>query len=144
MHLFRFDRFFIAAAIASSLLVGSVGGASADNWPSRSIKLIVPFPAGGAADTIARIYSEKLSEALKQPVVVENKAGAGTAIAAETVAAADPDGYTLSLAPAGQLTILPHVNTAIKKGQYRRDRRSHWHRRRTRPTAYNCLWARIM
>ncbi|EKS41017.1 Bug family tripartite tricarboxylate transporter substrate binding protein [Afipia broomeae] len=114
MRSFGFHRFLVAAAAASSLLVGISTGAFADAWPSRTIKLIVPFPAGGAADTIARIYSEKLSEALKQPVVVENKAGAGTAIAAETVAAADPDGYTLSLAPAGQLTILPHVNTAIK------------------------------
>ncbi len=114
MRSFGFYRFLVAAAAASALLVGISTGAFADAWPSRTIKLIVPFPAGGAADTIARIYSEKLSEALKQPVVVENKAGAGTAIAAETVAAADPDGYTLSLAPAGQLTILPHVNTAIK------------------------------
>lgn len=114
MRGFGFHRFLVAAAAASSVLVGIGTGAFADAWPSRTIKLIVPFPAGGAADTIARIYSEKLSDALKQPVVVENKAGAGTAIAAETVAAADPDGYTLSLAPAGQLTILPHVNTAIK------------------------------
>lgn len=117
MRFFGLTRFLVAAAAVSSLLVGANTGALADtpaNWPSRSIKLIVPFPAGGAADTIARIYGEKLSEALKQPVVIENKAGAGTAIAAETVAAADPDGYTLSLAPAGQLTILPHVNTAIK------------------------------
>lgn len=117
MRSFGFGRFVVAAIAASSVLVGAGAGALADtsaNWPGRSIKLIVPFPAGGAADTIARIYGEKLSEALKQPVVIENKAGAGTAIAAETVAAADPDGYTLSLAPAGQLTILPHVNTAIK------------------------------
>ena len=114
MRSFGFSRFLVAAATVSSLFAGMSTGASADTWPSRSIKLIVPFPAGGAADTIARIYGEKLSEALKQPVVIENKAGAGTAIAAETVAAADPDGYTLSLAPAGQLTILPHVNTAIK------------------------------
>lgn len=114
MHFSRFDRALLAIATVFCLLVGTSAGAFADSWPSRSIKLIVPFPAGGAADTIARIYSEKLGEALKQSVVVENKAGAGTAIAAETVAAADPDGYTLSLAPAGQLTILPHVNTAIK------------------------------
>lgn len=114
MRSFGFTRLAIAAVAASSLLVAAGTGAVADTWPSRTIKLIVPFPAGGAADTIARIYGEKLSESLKQPVVIENKPGAGTAIAAETVAAAEPDGYTLSLASAGQLTILPHVNTAIK------------------------------
>lgn len=114
MRSFGFTRLAIAAVAASSLLVAAGTGAVADTWPSRTVKLIVPFPAGGAADTIARIYGEKLSESLKQPVVIENKPGAGTAIAAETVAAAEPDGYTLSLASAGQLTILPHVNTAIK------------------------------
>jgi len=71
------------------------------------------FVSSRAADTIARIYADKLSEALKQPVVVDNRAGAGTAIAADAAAKADPDGYTLSLAPAGQLTILPHVNKSI-------------------------------
>ena len=117
MRAFRINRRVAAVVAAAGLVAGVTSGALADtsaNWPSRSIKLIVPFPAGGAADTIARIYGEKLSDALKQPVVIENKAGGGTAIAAETVAAAEPDGYTLSLAPAGQLTILPHVNSAIK------------------------------
>jgi tripartite-type tricarboxylate transporter receptor subunit TctC len=106
-------RFFAASFVAASVLM-SASGASASAWPSRTIKLIVPFPPGGAADTVARVYADKLSEALKQPVVIENKAGAGTAIAAEAVAGADPDGYTLSLAPAGQLTILPHINKEIR------------------------------
>lgn len=113
MRALKLDRLLFTIATVFSLLVGVSAGAFANAWPSRSIELIVPFPAGGAADTIARIYSDKLSEALGQAVVVENKAGAGTAIAADAVAKADPDGYTLSLAPAGQLTILPHVNTAI-------------------------------
>jgi tripartite-type tricarboxylate transporter receptor subunit TctC len=113
MRLFKFDRLVVAITTVFSLLVGAGTGAFADTWPSRSIRLIVPFPAGGAADTIARIYADKLSEALKQPVVVDNRAGAGTAIAADAAAKADPDGYTLSLAPAGQLTILPHVNKSI-------------------------------
>lgn len=112
---FRLVRVSIAAAV---LLLGAncVLGANcafAESWPSRSIKLIVPFPPGGAADTVARVYADKLAEALKQSVVIENKAGAGTAIAADAVAKADPDGYTLSLAPAGQLTILPHLNKSI-------------------------------
>jgi tripartite-type tricarboxylate transporter receptor subunit TctC len=106
-------RFFAASILTASVLM-SASGASAGAWPNRTIKLVVPFPPGGAADTVARVYADKLSEVLKQPVVIENKAGAGTAIAAEAVAGADPDGYTLSLAPAGQLTILPHINKEIR------------------------------
>lgn len=113
MRFFRLDRLLLPSVVAGSLLAAVSTGSFADTWPSRSIKLIVPFPAGGAADTIARIYGDKLSDVLKQAVVVENKAGAGTAIAADAAAKADPDGYTLSLAPAGQLTILPHVNKSI-------------------------------
>ena len=103
----------LALFAAAGLVLAQASFAVADNWPSKPLRLIVPFPPGGAADTVGRIYAEKLGEALKQPVVVENKAGAGTAIAAEAAAKAAPDGYTLSLAPAGQLTILPHLNTAI-------------------------------
>jgi len=100
-------------SVVTSLLLAAALSAHADTWPSRPVKLIVPFPPGGAADAVGRIYAEKLAEALKQPVVVENKAGAGTAIAADAVAKAAPDGYTLSLAPAGQLTVLPHINPKL-------------------------------
>ena len=108
MH--RLSLGFFAAAC---LFISTNAPSLADAWPSRSIKLIVPFPAGGAADPVARVYADKLSVALKQPIVIENKPGAGTAIAADAAAKADPDGYTLSLAPAGQLTILPHLNKSI-------------------------------
>lgn len=91
----------------------------ADAWPSKPIKLIVAFPPGGASDAVGRIYAEKLSEAFKQPVIVENKPGAGTAIAAEAAAKAAPDGYTLSLAPTGQLTVLPHLNKKIPYDPFR-------------------------
>lgn len=105
----------LSAAFASVMLTTGISAAcAADNWPSRPIKLVVPFPPGGAADISARVFADKLGEALNQTVVIENKAGAGTAIAAEAVAKADPDGYTLSLAPAGQLTILPHINTKVQ------------------------------
>lgn len=113
MRLFKLSRLVVASIVAGGLLAGASVASHADTWPNRSIKLIVPFPPGGAADTVARIYADKLAEALKQPVVIENKPGAGTAIAADAAAKADPDGYTLSLASAGQLTILPHLNKAI-------------------------------
>jgi tripartite-type tricarboxylate transporter receptor subunit TctC len=114
MRIAKLPTLILSSAVAGGLLLGASGAArAAEAWPSRSIKLIVPFTAGGAADTIARIYADKLGEALKQTVVIENKPGAGTAIAADAVAKAEPDGYTLSLASAGQLTILPHINKTI-------------------------------
>lgn len=99
-----------AAAGLAALAVGT-SPASAQGevpaWPQRAIKLIIPFPPGGAADTIGRVLATELSATLGQTVVPENRPGAGTAIAAEAAARAAPDGYTLSLATTGQLTILP-------------------------------------
>ncbi|ACF01075.1 conserved hypothetical protein [Rhodopseudomonas palustris TIE-1] len=106
-------RILLCATFAASLVVALPAAAQPADWPNKPLKLIVPFPPGGAADAVGRVVAEKLSEVLKQPVVVENKAGAGTAIAADAAAKAAPDGYTLSLAPAGQLTILPHLNKSL-------------------------------
>lgn len=82
-------------------------------WPQRPLKLIIPFPPGGAADTIGRTIATELGAQLGQPVVAENRPGAGTAIAAEAAARAAPDGYTLSLATTGQLTILPALRNDL-------------------------------
>lgn len=109
MKLARSVTFALAA-----LALGITGLAQADNYPSRPLTLVVPFPPGGAADTIGRYYAEQLSASLGQPVVVDNKPGAGTAIAAEAVAKAKPDGYTLSLATAGQLAILPNLQKDLR------------------------------
>ncbi|TWH64828.1 tripartite-type tricarboxylate transporter receptor subunit TctC [Azomonas agilis] len=108
----RWARLLALAGVFSLLPWAAVQ--AADNYPSKPIKLIVAFPPGGASDIVGRFYAEQLSSALGQPVVVENKPGAGTAIAAEAAAKADPDGYTLSLAPAGQLTILPHLSKELR------------------------------
>ncbi|GHT93783.1 MFS transporter [Betaproteobacteria bacterium] len=108
---------FTAAAFAllgALATLSTTAQAQSDDWPNKPIRLIVAFPPGGASDAVGRFYAEQLSIALKQPIVVENKPGAGTAIAAEAAAKAAPDGYTLSLAPAGQLTILPHINKNLR------------------------------
>ena len=78
-----------------------------DVFPSRPIKLVVPVAAGGAPDVVARIVADKLGSKLGQPVVIENRPGAGERIGAEFVAKAGPDGYTLLVAPPGSLVISP-------------------------------------
>ncbi|KQP11670.1 tripartite tricarboxylate transporter substrate binding protein [Pseudorhodoferax sp. Leaf265] len=104
----------MALGLLGAACVLAASSAQAQAWPARPLKLIVPFPPGGAADTIGRYYAEQLGQALGQPVVVDNKPGAGTAIAAEAAARAAPDGYTLSLATSGQLTILPHLQDKLR------------------------------
>lgn len=74
-----------------------------DNWPARPVKFVVPFPAGGSADTLPRIVGEKLSQRWGQTVVVENRPGAGGGIATAAVARTDPDGYTILTTPAGPI-----------------------------------------
>ena len=81
----------------------------AQTWPQRPVKVIVPFTAGGNTDTQARIVSERLSAALGQPFIIENRAGASGAIAAELVAKAPADGYTLFFAGTTQFLIVPLI-----------------------------------
>lgn len=83
--------------------------AFAQAWPAKPIKIVVNFPPGGAADQIARSLTQPLQEALGQPVVVENKSGAGGNIGGEAVARAAPDGYTLLLSSGGMVSVNPHI-----------------------------------
>ncbi|MDR0529036.1 MAG: tripartite tricarboxylate transporter substrate binding protein [Zoogloeaceae bacterium] len=106
-----FSRFFFAALFA--VLPTSFAQVRAEVWPEKPVKILVPYPPGGACDAVGRLFAEKLSERLRQPVVVENRPGAGTAIGAEFLAKSAPDGYTLAVTPTGQLTILPHVVKAL-------------------------------
>jgi tripartite-type tricarboxylate transporter receptor subunit TctC len=108
-----------AYLLLTTVALLSAAPVRAEPWPSKPIRLIVAFPPGGAADAVGRIYAEKLSEVLKQPVLIDNKPGAGTAIAAEAAARAAPDGYTLSLAPTGQLTVLPHLTKNLPYDPFR-------------------------
>jgi tripartite-type tricarboxylate transporter receptor subunit TctC len=96
-----------AALLAAAFGVGDA--AYAQSWPARTITIVVPFPAGGGVDTLARIAAEKLTVALKQTVVVENRAAGGGIVGTRGVAKAEPDGYTLMLAHTGSISINPSL-----------------------------------
>jgi len=88
-------------AFATALCVAGVSVAStaqAQEWPARPIRLIVPFPAGGGTDNVARTIANGIAEGLGQPIVVENRGGAGGTLGADVVAKAPPDGYTIGIA----------------------------------------------
>jgi tripartite-type tricarboxylate transporter receptor subunit TctC len=98
------------AAVVLALVTACVGGhAFAQSYPSRPITLVVPFPPGGGVDALARILAERLTVALKQTVVVENRTGGGGTIGTRQVARAEPDGYTLMLAHTGTISINPSL-----------------------------------
>ena len=106
-------------AIAGALL-GAVGAACAclpalaqtSDWPSRPIKWVVGFAPGGATDIVARLMAAKYQEILKQPVIVENRAGAGGNTGADAVAKSPPDGYTFLLTPNSAIAIVPMLRKA--------------------------------
>ena len=107
MTLFR--RFLVFFMLAAGLFGSAIGHAQS-GFPSRQIRIVVPFGAGGVADLTARTVTQKMSESLGQPVVIENKPGAGGIVAAETVVKAEPDGHTLFLMSNG---------TAVSAGLFR-------------------------
>jgi tripartite-type tricarboxylate transporter receptor subunit TctC len=100
----------IVAAIAL-VLAGSAPAQS--TYPSRPVTLVVGFAPGGGTDITARTIAKKLSEYLGQPIVVENRAGAGGNIATDMVARANPDGYTILLGNVGSLAVAPHLNSKL-------------------------------
>ncbi|MEI7803722.1 MAG: tripartite tricarboxylate transporter substrate binding protein [Hyphomicrobiales bacterium] len=101
MRVFHHTRILGLAALIAACFMSA---ASAQNYPDRPIRLIAPFPAGGLADVLARAVGDEMSKSLGQPVIVENRAGAGGNVGADAVAKAAPDGYTLLMSSAGILT----------------------------------------
>ena len=87
-----FDLMLLCAASASAV---ATTAATAQSWPTKPLRVIIPVAAGGATDIIPRIVLEQLSAQVGQPIIVENRPGAGTTIGANTVAKSDPDGYTI-------------------------------------------------
>jgi tripartite-type tricarboxylate transporter receptor subunit TctC len=104
---------FMRLAGAAAGLLAVVAAASAQPYPSRQINLVVPFAAGGPADFLARLIGQKMGEDLGQQVIIDNRPGANTIIAAQAVAKARPDGYTLLLAIDGTLVMNPFLYSKI-------------------------------
>ncbi|MDO9404969.1 MAG: tripartite tricarboxylate transporter substrate binding protein [Polaromonas sp.] len=100
------------AILAAGLLSGSAiaqTSAQSAQWPTKAIKLVVPYPPGGGSDSVGRIFATRLSQKLGQPVVVENLSGAGGSVGAAQVSKAAPDGYTLLMGNTGPNAITPHL-----------------------------------
>ena len=100
----------IAGVAVAALFANSLNTpADAQQWPARTVRLIVPYPAGGNVDGAARIIADRLQETLGQPFIIENKAGAGGLIAGEMFAKAAPDGYTLFVGANGPVLFAPEI-----------------------------------
>ena len=99
----------LAAALCALAMPAVAQTSSAQSWPERTVRLVVPYPPGGNVDGAARIIANKLQEKLGQPVVIENKAGAGGLIGGEMVAKAVPDGYTLFVGANGPILFAPEI-----------------------------------
>lgn len=100
------QRRWFTAALATTLAL-LAWPAAAQTWPAKPIKIVVPFPAGGTSDVLARMIGQKMSESWGQPVVIDNKPGSNGNLGADAVAKSAPDGYTLVLMDVGNLAISP-------------------------------------
>jgi tripartite-type tricarboxylate transporter receptor subunit TctC len=100
-------RIVVGALLATGICLLAAGPATAQNYPNRVIKMIVPFPPGGPIDTMGRLVAHEVSTRLGQEVVVENRPGAGSTLGTKAVAAAEADGYTLLFGSSGSLAVAP-------------------------------------
>ena len=115
MRLTSMLRIALAGAVIASvgIIAHAPAHAQMESWPDRPMRLIVPFPPGGSTDTVARVIAEKLRDRLGQPVVVDNRGGAGGTIGSDIAAKAQPDGYTMLIGTSSTHAIAPAVFSAL-------------------------------
>ena len=113
MKLFSVARFCLCVCVLPVLFASSVAGAQPQSYPSKPIRFVVPYPAGGPLDTVARLLGQKVGESVKQPVIVDNKPGAGGNIGADAVAKSPPDGYTILMGAVATHAINPTLYAGI-------------------------------
>ena len=99
----------LVAALATFAALGGTAHAQATDWPAKPITMIVPYAPGGFADTRVRLLARKLGESLGQPIVVENKAGAGGVVGTNLIAKAAPDGYTIGTGNLAPMAVNPSL-----------------------------------
>lgn len=102
-------RILVNFLLTLALAILALPATAAENWPTRPLRLVVPFPPGGSSDIAARVFSQKLSERLGQQVVVDNRGSAGGIVGAEIVARSTPDGYTFVLSNVSPFTVSPVI-----------------------------------
>src|SRR5476649_1817024 len=110
----QFKGAAIASALAAATFSFLIGAAAAQDYPSRTVSLIVPYPAGGGVDTVGRVIAQKLTDALGQQVLVLNRPGAGSVIGVRDGAKATPDGYTILMLVTGA-SLLPNTGYDLGK-----------------------------
>jgi tripartite-type tricarboxylate transporter receptor subunit TctC len=106
-------RGFVCALVVASGMALWPSGASAQGYPNRIIRLVVPFAPGGSNDIVARLIAEKMTDALGQTVVVDNRPGAGGVIGTDSVAKSTPDGYTLMIGATSTMAANPSLYTKM-------------------------------
>ena len=102
----------LLAAIASAAVIAFAATsipASAQAWPAKPVRVIVPYPPGDTADTIVRLIAQKITERIGQPLLVDNRAGASGQLGLELASRAAPDGYTVAVGQAGNVAVAPHA-----------------------------------
>lgn len=104
-------KFLAAAAAFAVSLVPALAGAQ--EFPTRPVKLVLPFAAGGISDVMGRLVAQEMQKTLGQPIVPENRVGAGSALGTDAVAKAEPDGYTMCYCGNAAITLLPHMNQTV-------------------------------